>query len=520
MLFPANSSFAQGETVPGRKNHVLSCCALVLAATVSLSARTYYVSRTGSDLYRGTIDSSFATIGKGIAVAAAGDTILVRGGTYPQANTISISRNGTVAARFYLLAYPGEHPLIDFSAEAFGSRGINLSGSYWCLRGLDVYKAGDNGLHVSGSSNVIELCTFRENSDTGLQLDGGASNNQIVNCDSYYNVDPSQGNADGFAPKLSVGTGNYFYGCRSWQNSDDGWDGYLRPSDNVTTTLENCWCFHNGYLKDGTASSGNGNGYKLGGGDSSNVDSLRHNMILRNCLAFDNRVKGFDQNNNRGSMTLLNCTGYRNGTNYKISAAIKSGSVLTVENCVALGSYGSLASFAVLATNSWMPPFVVTDSDFVGVDTTGVRGPRKADGSLPDVPFMHLAPGSDLIDAGTDVGLPFNGSAPDLGCFETEGSSAVPLISISPTRFMLEQNFPNPFNPETKIRFWVGTSGSATLSLFNVLGQQVATLFDGPVDTGRSYTVRLLGTRLASGVYFYRLQSGNQSALKKLVIAK
>ena len=56
--------------------------------------------------------------------------------------------------------------------------------------------------------------------------------------------------------------------------------------------------------------------------------------------------------------------------------------------------------------------------------------------------------------------------------------------------------------------------------VFGKLGQQVATLFDGPVDTGRSYTVRLLGTRLASGVYFYRLQSGNQSALKKLVIAK
>jgi hypothetical protein len=217
-------------------------------------------------------------------------------------------------------------------------------------------------------------------------------------------------------------------------------------------------------------------------------------------------------------MTLLNCTAYRNGTNYKISAAIKTGSVLTVENCVALGSYGSLASFALEATNSWMPQFVVTDGDFVSVDTSGVRGPRKADGSLPDVPFMHLALGSDLIDAGLNVGIPFNGSAPDLGCFETEGISAAHLIS--PTRFVLEQNFPNPFNPETNIRFSVETSSNATLSLFNALGQRVATLFDGPVEAGRLYTVRLLGTGLASGVYFYRLQSSSQFALKDLVIVK
>ena len=157
-----------------------------------------------------------------------------------------------------------------------------------------------------------------------LNSGGGASNNRIINCDSFFNVDPSQGNADGFSPKLDVGTGNYFYGCRSWQNSDDGCDGYLRPSDSVFTTFENCWMFHNGYLKSGAASSGNGNGFKMGGGDNSNADSLRHNMTLKNCLAFDNRVKGFDQNNNRGSMTLLNCTAFRNGTNINISAGVKN----------------------------------------------------------------------------------------------------------------------------------------------------------------------------------------------------
>ena len=491
---------------------------LLLAA--SLNAQTYYVATTGSDSSDGSLDHPFRTIPKAISMATVpGTTIYVRGGTYFPTSTITISRSGTSTSRYSLLAYPGERPLLNFSTEPYGSRGIRLSGSYWYIKGFDVWRAGDNGMNVSGSNNIIEFCSFSENYDTGLQLGGGASNNQVINCDSYFNKDTTQGNSDGFSPKLDVGTGNYFYGCRSWQNSDDGWDGYLRPSDNVTTTIENCWCFMNGYLKTGLPSTGNGNGFKMGGGDNSNADSLRHNMILLNCLSFDNRVKGFDQNNNRGSMTLYNCTGYRNGTNYQISSRIRTTSVLTVENCVALGAYGSLASFAVQATNSWMPPFVVTNDDFVSIDTTGVRGPRHPDGSLPDVQFMHLASGSDLIDAGTDVGLPFNGSAPDLGCFETNPSEVVEEGG-KPGLFSLRQNYPNPFNPSTEIRFSVEKSARTTLAVYDLLGRKVATLYDGVAQVGKEYKVTFDASRLVSGVYFCTLVSGTKTDSKKLMLLR
>jgi hypothetical protein len=130
-------------------------------------------------------------------------------------------------------------------------------------------------MYIGGSNNIIEFCAFYENYDSGLQLGSGASNNQIINCDSYYNADIGQGNADGFSPKLDVGTGNYFYGCRSWQNSDDGYDGYLRPANDVTTTYDSCWCFKNGYLKSGGVSSGDGNGFKTGGSDDK---TLMHNV--------------------------------------------------------------------------------------------------------------------------------------------------------------------------------------------------------------------------------------------------
>jgi len=484
-----------------------------------------YVSTAGSDTSAGTIDAPLKTIAKAMSLVKAGDTVYVRGGRYALTSTITLPKSGTSSAMYYLFAYHDERPFLDFSAMAISgsNRGINLNRSYWYIKGFDIWKAGDNGMIISGSNNIVENCSFSENSDTGVQLGGGASNNSILNCDSFFNVDPSQGNADGFSPKLDVGTGNYFYGCRSWQNSDDGCDGYLRPSDSVFTTFENCWTFHNGYLKSGAASIGNGNGFKMGGGDNSNADSLRHNMTLKNCLAFDNRVKGFDQNNNRGSMTLLNCTSFRNGTNINISARVKTGSVVTVKNCISAGSGGvSLLSTAVQSTNSWLSPFSVTDADFVSIDTAGVTGPRKPDGSLPDIPFMHLAPGSGLIDAGTDVGLPFNGTAPDLGAFESAYGTRVSndAQTVLPRSLILSQNFPNPFNPATKISYQLPANSFVTLTVFNVLGEEVATIVHERQAAGVHEAAFTGGRDCSSGVYFYRLETNGTVLSKKMLLLK
>jgi len=406
---------------------IISVLALALLAIVACpaAAATYYVATNGSDTTGdGTIGNPYATISKAVGVMVAGDTTYVRGGTYVCSKTISISKSGTSGAYYYLLAYPGEQPILDFSTmpDKDANRGFVLSGSYWYFQGLDVKGAGDNGMWMSGSYNIIEFCDFYENRDSGLQMGGGASYNQILNCDSYYNRDSTDGNADGFSPKLDVGTGNYFYGCRAWQNSDDGYDGYLSSDSDVSTTYENCWCFKNGYLKNGSPSTGNGNGFKMSG------QYYRHNVTYINCLCFSNRVKGFDQNHNTGDMTLYNCTSYGNGTyNYAIGEAPASGKTLTLKNCVSHGTGGvSLNAAAVLATNSWMTPFVVTDGDFISVDPTAAYGVRKPDGSLPDISFMHLAAGSDLIDGGTIVDLPYSGMAPDLGCFETDGGGGTP----------------------------------------------------------------------------------------------
>lgn len=515
--------------------HILRPLVSVIERGISLSVCTLfffgsagaqiYVSPLGNDTLSGTIDLPYETITKAHSVALAGDTIYVRGGVFDSlTTTTTLSKVGSAASRYYLFAYPGERPLLDFSLMPVNSsnRGIRVTGAYWHVKGLDIKGAGDNGMHVSGSNNIIEFCSFFENMDTGLQLSNGAASNQVINCDSYHNADTSQGNADGFAPKLDVGTGNFFYGCRAWENSDDGFDGYLRPSDNVETIIVNSWVFKNGYLKNGSASTGNGNGFKMGGSDAPSL--LRHDVILKNCLAFDNRVKGFDQNNNKGSMTLLHCTGYGNGTNYSIFGALAAGEYLTLTNCAVLGNLGALASFAIQQTNSWTGSFVVTTDDFLSIDTTGVRGPRQSDGSLPEVPFLHLAGGSDLIDGGTDIGKDFNGVAPDIGAFESGPPTSVPGIALRPSSFLTVRNYPNPFNPSTTIDYEIPRPGTAVIGIFDISGRHLRTLI-GDHPRGGRFRVQWDGTngssrQVASGIYFAVVHFGSQQATVKMQLVR
>ncbi len=501
----------------------------ILFLTNILSAQKY-ISPDGDDSNPGTIEQPLGTFPKAISEAMPGDTIYVRGGTYDLTSTITISaaKSGTEKQLITLTAFNNEIPILDFSRQSFGGKGISMRSNYWHIKGLQIKGAGDNGMEINfGSNNIIEQCAFYENRDSGLQLSNGSADNRIINCDSYYNADPPDyGDADGFAPKLTVGSGNYFYGCRAWGNSDDGWDGYMRGANNVTTTLEYCWTWGNGYLKDGTdpGSQANGNGFKMGGGDNSNSEQLMHHQILINCVAFNNKNKGFDQNNNVGSMTLLNCTGYNNQTaNYRIQRVLNTGQTLTLKNCVSFDGNVQLGSFAIQEANSWLSPFVVTAEDFLSLDPSTAIAPRADNGALPDIDFLHLAAGSDLIDAGVDLGMPFNGKAPDLGAFETADLSEVNVsATLIPAIFRLDQNYPNPFNSTTVISYQLSAFCQIDIKIFNVAGQLVRTLLVSEQTAGAHAVIwdgrDNLGQPISSGIYLYRLQAGDKVKTRKLML--
>ena len=128
----------------------------MIFAALALQAKTYYVSLNGNDNNTGDIDTPLKTIPKAISLIQAGDKIYVRGGTYSYSSTIAVSKSGTAADTCFLMAYPGEHVVLDFSGVASGKKGISLSGSYWYIKGFEVTKAGDNGLNVSGGGQQCD----------------------------------------------------------------------------------------------------------------------------------------------------------------------------------------------------------------------------------------------------------------------------------------------------------------------------------------------------------------------------
>ena len=90
---------------------------------------------------------------------------------------------------------------------------------------------------------------------------------------------------------------------------------------------------------------------------------------------------------------------------------------------------------------------------------------------------------------------------------------------LVPEKFELGQNYPNPFNPSTQISWKSPVSGLQTLKVYNILGNEVATLVNEWKEAG-NYSIEFDASKLASGTYFYRLTIGNFSEVRKMILIK
>lgn len=94
-----------------------------------------------------------------------------------------------------------------------------------------------------------------------------------------------------------------------------------------------------------------------------------------------------------------------------------------------------------------------------------------------------------------------------------------PISAEIPHAFVLKQNYPNPFNPQTKINFDLPKALFAELTIYDILGRQISVLFNEHLNAGK-YSVDFDGSNMPSGVYFYRLKTGDFSQSRKMILIK
>jgi hypothetical protein len=461
------------------KNKIYFLMSFCLLFFFQSQAKNYYVATNGNDTTgTGTIDTPYRSIVKAQLSVVAGDTVFVRGGTYkmnetlisntsttgPYATVHYLNKSGTSATkRICYWAYPGEQPIFDMSnVKPAGYRNTVFltTGSWVHIKGLEIIgtqvtistHTQSECFRNEGSNNIFEQLKMHDGMAIGFYLTKG-SNNLVINCDAYRNWDyfsetGKGGNTDGFGfhPSKAGYTGNKITGCRAWFNSDDGYD-CINAYEGII--FENCWAFYNGY-NTSFASEGDGNGFKAGGyGQAPTVSGLPSPIpahTVRFCLAYRNKANGIYANHHvvTGN-NWYNNTAYRNGTNYNmLSQQITKSSITgndTTLDCAGINHvlhnnlsfrYSTQTETANLGTsintyNSFTSGMGVTvdANDFLSTDEALLIAARQADGSLPNVNFLKLKQGSDLIDKGMNLGFSYYGATPDLGAFESNYVTSV-----------------------------------------------------------------------------------------------
>jgi hypothetical protein len=448
---------------------------ILLSITVALSAQnTYYVAPTGgSDSNPGTISQPWATWQKAFDEVVAGDTVYFRGGVWylqPGQTVDLVSTDGTADNYIHFFNYPGETPILDgrdivptepLPGQFTYSGGPYIDGSnYIHWRGLTIrnFQMVYDRVFVQGivatNSNfqIFENITVHGIEGRGIYYSPwyAPDSTYFINVDVYDcgDVRPLNdelgGWGDGWNAGVEEGSYMLFDGCRAWSCSDDGfniWGAGL-------IEMRNCWSFANGLM------GGDGSGFKLNPTeDTTNMDLTRY--MINNIAAFNAGNTGCGFNENNIGMTSLTCQIYNN-TAYGNNFGFMTGGFLTgpykvndYRNNISYASrFGYETDFNEWAggqlyydiANTWTDgvSFTVSNADFVLIDSaqcvTQMSASRKTDGSLPDITALKLASGSDLIDAGVDVGLPYNGDGVDIGYAEYgeyAASDATDIISFT-----------------------------------------------------------------------------------------
>ena len=405
-------------------------------AEAAAAGNTYYISPTGNDNAAGTIDAPLKTLNKAWTKIAAGDIVYLRGGTYAFPSTQYLDgKNGTSASPIKIYGYPGEKPVLGRSStysQPNNNELIMFSGNYFHFKDIEIANFSQRpGEHAYPAfrANPANNCTWENinyhHNAAAFSLKGNSSNNLFLNCDFSHNQDPYSSSpydgADGLDMHDLTGSNNTIRGCRAFWNADDGFDFW---DNNGYVLIENSWSFFNGYIPGTFNTAGNGSGIKLGSTTNQPNTLLR---TVKNNIVYKNRSYGIVENAAICKSNIFNNTAANNGDiGYWFGSW--GTNVATLRNNISYNTpqLSRLSTNDVHDHNSWNGGVSLTAADFQSTDDAQLTRPRQSDGSLPVITFLQLVSNSDLINAGVNVGLPFNGTAPDITFSETGGTGTPP----------------------------------------------------------------------------------------------
>ena len=349
--------------------------------------QTIIVSADADAEGKGTEESPMS-LSNALKYAQPGQTIFLKNGTYSGAK-VERSVSGTADKNINLVA---ESLSTDGTDGVVFTGEVRLTGSYWHVYGLYVKDSAGVGIQISREGGA--------DNDAGRKGKLWPTGNLIKNCESFDNCDKGRNDADGFAAKLTCGEDNKFYGCISHNNIDDGWDLYAKSVSGEigAVTIENCVTYNNGWLTtdDVTAKGyeyGEGNGFKLGGGQ------MKGAHVLKNSISFDNHAKGITSNS-CPDCKIINCISYNNSLDnsaYNVGLNTKDSNIKAweVTGLISLNNSKNtkledLIPFALHSENNYIYDGAAsynnkgeqaTEDWFENVDTS-VKPTRNEDGTI------------------------------------------------------------------------------------------------------------------------------------------
>jgi len=518
------------------KYNTLTCLLLLLYFNTGSAQTTYYVSETGSNSNNGlTPQTAFETLQYAADMISTGDSVLVLEGNYVG---FDIGTNGIQNSPIVFKAI--ENNVVIDQRNSVTPDGINIENTSWIvIDGFEVKDQPRAGIRAAVSDFITIKNNYCHNNYRWGIFTGFTDDLTIEKNTCSYSEDEHGIYVSNSSDRPIIRNNHSFNnnGCGIHMNGDISMGG-----DGIISNAE----------VEGNILHDNG----LGGGSAINMDGVQDSKIYNN-LIYNNHATGIAMYQIDGGDASKNNKVYNNTIIQPSDGrwniiAVDGSTGNTLYNNILINHHSFRGSIAIDAASSTgfisdynilvnrmsnddgNSNMTLSQWQSLGYDLHSmIADPEDQIFVNHSTGNFHLLQNAQAVDAGTNLVLPIvfedidnifrpQGSGFDIGCYEFTGTAEVVEDNI-PEVFQLYQNYPNPFNPTTTINWQSTVSSWQSIKIYDLLGNEIATLVDEYINAG-SYEVEFNTSTIkpqpSSGIYFYQLKAGSLIITKSMMLIK